>query len=374
MKLNQFLFLALVLLFQLSKAQNNTDKAALENAKMAEDNKDYEEALKWFKKANQLNPKNATTYYDMAWCHNELNQYEEAIKNAIDGIKVSPSAKLYTEYGYALYKLEKYTEAIEKYKKAIALEADNTLAVKGIADASFSNKDYATAEVYYKKCLALNKSVKEANYKLGYIMNENKKYQNAVEYELKAIALDKEYAEAYNELGYAYSQQNLKSAALDNYIKAANLKPDNATYATNVADLYYGIKELKNLDKAAEYYKKSLDINDNNAISNFRLGWIYNEKEQYADAKRYLNKAVQLDSKYAEAWVELGWVEYAGNNYTAAESDYQKAILYDSKTELGRYYLGLLYIKQGKNSSARKMVDELKALKSVYAEKLNAKL
>jgi tetratricopeptide (TPR) repeat protein len=205
-------------------------------------------------------------------------------------------------------------------------------------------------------------------------MNEQGKYQKAVEYELASLKLKDEYAPAYNELGYAYSQLKQKSTALDNYLKAYNLNPQSAIYAANVADIYYDAPELKDLDKATEYYKKSLAIENKSAVSNFRLGWILNEKQKYDDAKLYLNKAVELDPEYADAWIELGWIDFSQSSYSAAEADYLKALQFNSKSELARYYLGQVYIKQNKNSKAQKMVDELKSMNSKYADKLKAKM
>jgi tetratricopeptide (TPR) repeat protein len=368
---------AVCILFLLSGsifAQTETEKTALEKAKTAEDNQDYEKALNWYKKANSLNPKNGNTYYDIAWCQNELENYEAVLKIAEAGIKIEPSAKIFTEYGYALYMLNRYTEAIDKYKKALSYNAEEKGAVKGMADAYFTNKDYANAEVYYKKCLELGKDPKIANYKLGYIKNDQEKFQKAVEYEMAAIKLDKDYAAAYNELGYAYSKLSQKSDALESYIKASDLNPNNAVYAANIADLYYTAEGIKDLDKAIEYFKKSLAIENTSATSNYKIGWILNEKKRYSEAKPYLNKAVQLDPKYSEAWIELGWIDFSQENYTAAESDFLKALQFNSKSDLSRYYLGQVYIKQGKIKNAQKMLDELNAMNSSYAAKLKAKM
>ena len=181
-----------MLLFTVTYAQIDSESSILEKAQTAEDNKDYEMALKWYKKANAINPKTGTTYYDIAWCANELEKYDDAIKIAEAGSKIAPTSKLYVEYGYALYMLDRYSEATDKYKKALALDAGSKSAIKGLADVYFSNKEYSNAETYYKKCLDLDKDPKVANYKLGYIMNENEKYQRAVEYELADIKLDED--------------------------------------------------------------------------------------------------------------------------------------------------------------------------------------
>ena len=366
--------LIMVLLLSANLYAQETEKSALEKAKEAEEHADYEMALKWFKKANKLNPQNATTYYDITWCQNELGLYKDAVLTATEGAKIKSSVKLFNEHAFALYKLGKYKEAIEQYKSTLSITPEEPTAIKGIADSYFDNKEYNEAEVYYRKCLEIGKEPKVANYKIGYIMNENKKYQKAVDYELAAIKLDSEYAPAYNELGYAYSQLNKKSLALDNYIKASNLNPNHAIYLSNVGDMYYGDYDFKDLDKAMEYYKKSLAVENTNAITNYRIAWILNEKQKYEDAKRYLYKAVELKPQYSEAWIELGWIDYSQKNYSAAESDYLKALQFDTNSELARYYLGQVYIKQNKNSSAQKMIDELKSMNSGYAEKLKAKM
>lgn len=368
-----YLLMLLFLTQQITFAQE-TEKSALEKAKEAEDYGDIEMALKWYKKASELNPKNGTTYYDITWCQNELGLYEDAVKTATKGIKTSTNAKLLYEFGYAYYKLGNYKEAIIKYKNALSVDANEHSALKGIADVYFDNKEFSKAKDYYEQCLDKSKDVSFSNYRLGYIMNEETNYQKAVDYELASLKLDSEYAPAYNELAYAYSQLNKKSMALDNYIKASNLNPKNAIYLSNVGDLYYGVKELEDLDKSLEYYKKSFAIENNNAITNYRIAWILNEKEAYSEAKPYLYKAVEIDPKFADAWIELGWIDYSEKNYSAAESDYYKALQYDSKSDLVRYYLGQVFIKQKKTKKVKKMLEELKSMNSQYAEKLEKML
>ena len=374
MKNTLICMLSVVMFWSMALAQTETEKSAIEKAKSFEDKEDYGSALKWYQKANKLNPKNGVIYYDIAWCQNELELYDDVVETATKGVSVSPSGKLYNEYGYALYKLKNYPQAIEKYKKALVLNPQESNAVKGLADSYFSNKDYDNALIYYKKCLEIGKEQKLANYKISWIMNDQKNYQKAVEYASAAIGIDDKYAEAYNELGYAYSQLDKKDLALENYKNAVEQDSVNATYNFNVADIYYAEGPLNDYDKAIDYYKKGIESDQKNAISYYRLGWILNDKEKYEEAQPYLYKAVEIDPKYSVAWLELGWIDFSNEKYSAAESKFIKAIQFDSKSELGRYYLGQVYIKQDKNSNAQKMVDELKGMSSKYADKLKAKM
>src|SRR4051812_39293246 len=112
---------SIFLLLNIAYGQTETEQSALKKGKEFETNNDLESALKWYLKANKLNPKNGTTYYDIAYCQNELGNHEDVLNIAEKGIAISPSSKLYSEYGYALFKLKQYDKSIEKYKKSLAL-------------------------------------------------------------------------------------------------------------------------------------------------------------------------------------------------------------------------------------------------------------
>jgi tetratricopeptide (TPR) repeat protein len=320
--MHKFLFSVFLLGMALPyAAAQDTEALALEKAKSYEDKNDIEEALYWYKQALNLNSNNTKTYYDVAYCQNELGQYENAIRTAEKGIQISPTSKLHGEYGYACYKLKRNDAAIVQYKKALALDVSDPDAVKGIADVYYAIPDYDNASIYYKKLLDLGNNEYYANYKLAYIMNDQKNYQKAVEYAQASIRANESYADAYNELGYAYSMLGQKSIALDNYKKASELAPENSNYNFNTADLYYNKGELNDYEQALAYYKRGLKSNVSDVESNYRVGWILNEKQQYEEAKKYLEKAVETDPSYHTAWLELGYTTCIRNNTLRQKRD-----------------------------------------------------
>ena len=346
------------------------ETSALKNAQEAEQNKDIETALKWYKVVSKLQPNNATYYYDIAWCNNELKQYEDAVKAARNGIRIMPSADLYKEEAYALLSLEKYEESIVVYKKALLLNKEDIESLKGIADAYYYLKDYINAEMYYLKNCALGNENATINYRLGYIKNETKKFEEAILYFRKVVKREDDYAEAYNEMGYAYDMLGQNEEAIDNYLKAFNLNSQNEIYAANIASLYFNGKGLVNLDKSLAYYQKSLTIRDRNELSNYRVGWILNEKEKYEEALKYLQRAVEIYPEFTAAWIDLGWANLQLKNYKVAENNLQKALKFDKSSDLAVYYLGQLFLEINKKEKAKKMLEKLKSMQSEYYDKL----
>ncbi len=47
--------------------------------------KQYAEAAKAYKQGLKLQPGNATAYYNLAWCYNDLKRYPEAIERTARG-------------------------------------------------------------------------------------------------------------------------------------------------------------------------------------------------------------------------------------------------------------------------------------------------
>ena len=64
-------------------AQANTEKSYLENAQTAEGKSEYVEAISWYKKATEINPKNIKTYEALVWCQNEEKLYIVVIREII---------------------------------------------------------------------------------------------------------------------------------------------------------------------------------------------------------------------------------------------------------------------------------------------------
>ena len=179
-----------------------------------------------------------------------------------------------------------------------------------------------------------------------------------------------DYAEAYNEMGYAYDMLGQNEEAIDNYLKAFNLNSQNEIYAANIASLYFNGKGLVNLDKSLAYYQKSLTIRDKNELSNYRVGWILNEKEKYEDALKYLQRAVEIYPEFTAAWIDLGWANLQLKNYKVAENNLQKALKFDKSSDLAVYYLGQLFLEINKKEKAKKMLEKLKSMQSEYYDKL----
>ena len=96
-------------------------------AEVYRDNKkEMNEAMTWYKKTLSINPMERKANFGMGYCFNALTKYNEAIDYLKKAIEKEPAyTAAYVELGYSYYKLGKDADAITQFDKAISQNANN---------------------------------------------------------------------------------------------------------------------------------------------------------------------------------------------------------------------------------------------------------
>jgi small glutamine-rich tetratricopeptide repeat-containing protein alpha len=94
------------------------------NAKMGQ--RQYDEAIKLYTEAIELNGKNAIYYANRAAAYSQSNQHEKAIEDALKAVEINPQySKGYSRLAHAQYCLGKFEEAVKSYEKVLELDPNN---------------------------------------------------------------------------------------------------------------------------------------------------------------------------------------------------------------------------------------------------------
>ena len=112
---------------------------------------------------------------------------------------------------------------------------------------------------------------------------------------------------------------------------------------------------LKSADlKGAEkHLKAAYALAPSNADLNFLLGYLYFQKNDYAQAGTYLSTAASLSPHSAPTLILLGRTRLQQQDYPAAESALKQAILVDSEDWLPHNLLANTYLQEKEYSKAR---------------------
>jgi len=94
------------------------------NRKVAERN--YPEAIKLYTEAIQLDGHNAVYYSNRAAAYSQQGDHDKAVEDAKNAIAIDPKySKAYSRMGHAYFCLNKYSEAVDAYEKALELDRGN---------------------------------------------------------------------------------------------------------------------------------------------------------------------------------------------------------------------------------------------------------
>ena len=241
----------------------------------------------------QKSPRSAAFNRLAMFNNTDLKNFEEAEKYANNLFNNSDNAEFsyldYTYYGYALVGTKKYPEAIEQFKKALALDNTRTDVFKAISDAYENVADYANATKYYKDYLT---KIDQSKLTADNVFQLGKMYYRWGTDENKAIPTTD------------------KTVALQ---RADSVFAQVATMSPNIyVGTFYRARTNSALDPdqskglAKPYYEASVNImlasNDNTnhasqLIEAYRyLAYYYYIKNMKSDAKSYCNKIAELDS------------------------------------------------------------------------------
>lgn len=328
------------------------------------------EAIAAFKKAIAKDPNYKEALYSAGWTNNELKKYSEALPFLQKARTLWPNEpKVSLEMGYAYEKLGKKNDAIQSYNKSLSLKSDYALAYKYLGRLYYDSDDYAKSLENLKHYLEYAPDTKDDDVYFRKAVSENELglHEDALVSINKANNLNPNNVKFINELAFTFYSIGDADDALNNYKKSLALDSKSQTALNGLADIQRKLK--KDQLEAIRLYAKTLDVNPKNIKANYWTGWCYNELGKPTDAIPYLKKVIEVDDQYVSAYTELGYCDYSLKNYDDALVNFRKAFAIE-KTELNLYYTGLCFIGKKDKSSALKMVNDLKALDSKYANDL----
>jgi tetratricopeptide (TPR) repeat protein len=138
-----------------------------------------------------------------------------------------------------------------------------------------------------------------------------------------------------------------------------------------------GLVYLQNdkFDEAVNYFNRSLSLNPNFDLALNALGIIYFIKGEFQKAQGYFEKCLEINPEFTESHNYLGSVYQELGYLDKAEAEFLKAIADETyrSRELPNYNLARLYLMQGKDAEALKLVNASLKLNDRLVMALNLK-
>ncbi len=272
----------------------------------------------------KLDTNDAESHYKLGLFYEGKQDLERAIREyeaviSIDQTRADPYLRLgniYTKKGMD------ETKIMEVYEKGLILDPNHPQIQYDLAVLYKKYKDYDKAIEHYKMA---NKLLPN-NYLWQYEyakLQEGKDNGEAVKAYTKAIELKRDFAEAYYDRamllrkvkiidGKVYRNEQI----IEDLKQAGELNPKMADAFYNIALIY---KENESDEMAREFFEKTIRANPNYPGVHLQLGFIAEQKGEYAKAMEEYKKEVAINNKSALAYQRLGFL------YSNDKQDLQKA-------------------------------------------------
>ena len=290
------------------------------------------EALQRSVEANGLdNNSHFGTMLQIANLQYQEDQFEQAIATIdhyLTGTKKEDSQALALKGG-VLYQLDRFPEAAEAMKRAIAASTEpkeNWYQI--LMSAYMSAENYADATALGESQLAKKPDDARLIYNLATMyaqIDQNDKATAVLDSARQRNLLDER---GYRQLYALYLNMEGKEAqaiaAIQDGLDKQILKP-NAEVYTVLGQAYYFSDKLK---EAIEAYTKALPFATDGS-SALNLARILSNEEKYADSKKYAQQAIAkgLD-RPGDAWIVIGRAESGLGNRAGLVAAYREAAKY----------------------------------------------
>ena len=244
--------------------------------------------------------------------------------------KVDPS-DLYEQAQSLLlksYKESNLSAAVARFQQIPSTDTNYPLALAGLGSAHFIQYrnsqdpkllDQAVAET--NQAIKLDPDAAPPYVTLARIAAVQGKNAQAMQMAEKALSLDHSNADAYRAQADVLDAEGRHDEAISALQKAVDLAPDDWRFPMRLGVAYVGIGDPK---KAAEEFKQSAKLADDNALAYYNLAHVEMQLGQLDSARDDIERDLKI-SPDADAYEELSWLDMETGSYDDAVAASQKA-------------------------------------------------
>lgn len=329
---------------------------------------DMNEALEYFNKDIQENPKSGYSYSWIALIRLQNEEYGKALTAAELAIKYLPKKdKEYIAYSYVTragvyLHLEDTVKALNDYTAAIRLYPEKTGLYEKRAQIYYEQDNYYQADADYRKMIELDPGEVTGYMGIGRNALEQKRLDDAISQFNQVIKMDESYSRAYafradaelqKEMWHEGTNDLITSMQCDWDEKAAILISElkepassmmlsklkiQATKSPNELTWPYltGLMSMNNkkYKKAIEYFLQANKIEANPTIYQ-RLADCYCEIGAYDEALASINQSLDMDSTDLANLVKKAYIYYEMGNVKAAIAEWDNLLTIDPESSMG---------------------------------------
>ena len=225
--------------------------------------------------------------------------------------------------GRALLERGSFPEAVDCFRRAVAIQPGNPVALFHLGDTLRLLERFAEAEGHLRRVLASAPDFVEGLVSLADTLAEQGASDEAARVCQRALALAPDYAAAHFCLGNILRNSARLDEARDCFVAALQLAPDLVPALGNLGNI---LQELGDIAQAEKCYRRALELNPGYSNAAKNLGRLFVEQNRFVDAEAAYRDALRSQPQNAEILERLGGVLLELGRADAARKSYLQAL------------------------------------------------
>lgn len=262
----------------------------------------YSEASQSYKKVLEINEKQIENMEKESSLISVHNMKELSIDSKPDQTNYE-IFMVYYNLGNVQFKLNRFEQAIESYKKSLELNPLLEDANENTARALVMLGRTDEALQYYRNIVETDSKNYNVHYKLASLYFDNKKYDEAADAVRQCLAIKADCDEGIELLARIYLKSGKNPEAIEEYLKLIKLRPDDYSVYNSIGAIYY---QLDQKMEAVEAYKKAVELNSRNFKGYYNLAVALDDLSLQDEAIEAFKNVIELKSDFIEAYNNLG--------------------------------------------------------------------
>jgi tetratricopeptide (TPR) repeat protein len=307
--------------------------------------KDFSKAKEAFLKAANVKP-NAEIWVRCGKCAQKMKDFQEASNFYLKALECDPKAiSALFRLGWALIKLGKREEGLEKIEKGYKLDPNNPQILTKYAEILIRDgNSLERALELLQNSLKIDSDLPETFISLSKCYERLERHDEAIQSLEKAILLPKVPISAYFHLACLLEKSD-KSRAISLYKQCISLEKTFLAAWLHLATLLANSGETK---KAKKYFREVLQLDAENVSAHFSLGKIFqSDMENFEEAVRHFEIVISVDKNHYKACCQLGILYMDKGDHKRAIEYLSQSIDLNPKYNLSRVSIATVYFDRG---------------------------
>ena len=216
-----------------------------------------DKARQWYVAAIERTPDDPQLHRRFAYLLKERGDYGAAVRQWRYLLKRFPNvAKWHLEFAELLKDHREFANAIAEFREAMRIDRFlSDVAYAGIGSTLVKQDKWTEAEQVFREALASNPKLPMAHSSLGVILYEQGKHAEAIRHFQQALEIDPDLAIPHNNLALAFAKQDNFPEAVRHYREFLRIEPDDLVVRHNLA---FSLAEMGKTAEGISEYRRVL--------------------------------------------------------------------------------------------------------------------